>query len=445
MPDQIAGFPFWQVTFDEAGKAAQQGETDALLADVPAAGVTDLFVFTHGWNNSPAAAHALYQNFFDQVRPVFDAPPTPHARAATIGVVGVIWPSKRWDDEPPPTPRAGGAASMAAPRSDGDLVRGLKAVFPAPDQQQALDALATLLDTRPEDPRALDQFQGLMKRLTPTHDPAAAQEDNGEAAMLTQNPEKVFAHFAALAPARPRRGGATGLGDIFGHLWDGAKEALRAATYWEMKKRAGVVGQEGLGPLVGRVAAATPGLRVHLLGHSFGARVASFALAGLPDAGSGAASPVKSLFLLQGAFSHFAFADALPFDTGRHGALVGMAARVDGPLLVSHSLSDTAVGSAYPLASILSHEDAAATDDLLFRWGAMGHDGAQAVNASAQPFGPVGQRYPLAASMFLNLDGNALITQGDPPSGAHGDIFHPEIAWASLAAAGIADGKESEP
>ncbi len=256
-----------------------------------------------------------------------------------------------------------------------------------------------------------------MQQLTATGDATHAPEDNGEAAMFAQNPEKLFAHFATLAPPRPRRGGAAGLGDVFGSLWDGAKEALRAATYWEMKKRAGVVGQAGVGPLV-----------------------VSFALAGLPDGASGPASPVKSLFLLQGAFSHFAFAAALPFDMSRGGALAGMAARVDGPLLATFTRFDTAVGKAYPLASILSHDDAAANDDLFFRWGAMGHDGAQAVDAGVQAFGPAGQRYPFAPGAFLDLNGNALITQGDPPDGAHGDIFHPEIAWVALAAAGIADG-----
>ena len=39
---------------------------------------------------------------------------------------------------------------------------------------------------------------------------------------------------------------------------------------------------------------------------------------------------------------------------------------------------------------------------------------------------------------FLNLDGNAVINRGGPPAGAHSDIFHPELVWAGLAAAGLA-------
>jgi len=32
------------------------------------------------------------------------------------------------------------------------------------------------------------------------------------------------------------------------------------------------------------------------------------------------------------------------------------------------------------------------------------------------------------------------VTAGPPPSGAHSDIFHPELVWAGLAAAGLVGG-----
>jgi hypothetical protein len=149
----------------------------------------------------------------------------------------------------------------------------------------------------------------------------------------------------------------------------------------------------------------------------------------------GGASPVKSVFLLQGAFSHFAFADSLPHAPGRAGALKGMAARVDGPLVVTHSQHDLAVCKRYPQASFISRDDAADFDDAVSRWGAMGSRGAQAVHAGVDAFKPVGQAYAFASGRFLNLDGDHLITRGGPPSGAHSDIIYPEIAWAVLQAA----------
>ena len=263
---------------------------------------------------------------------------------------------------------------------------------------------------------------------------AGAPEDNGEAAgLLGQDAIDVFQRFATLAPQR-RAGGAAGLGDVFGRLWNGAKEALRVATYWQMKERAGVVGQRGLGPLIDRLQAASPALQVHLVGHSFGARLVSFSLAGIKP---GPPFAVESVVLLQGAFSHFAFARALPQDPRRGGALAGMNTRVNGPLCITHSLKDTAVGTAYPLASIAARDDSAALSDQMFRWGGMGHDGAQAVGAAGSALGTVGTRYSFGIGSFLNLDGNQVIVQGGPPAGAHSDIVHPEIAWAVLAAARV--------
>ena len=71
------------------------------------------------------------------------------------------------------------------------------------------------------------------------------------------------------------------------------------------------------------------------------------------------------------------------------------------------------------------------------RWQGMGYDGAQQVDAEVATLGPVGVSYTFKPGRFLNLDGNDVIVEGGWPSGAHGDIIHPEIAWAIIGAAGI--------
>jgi hypothetical protein len=438
MAGEISGQPHWEISFDEHGKP-NQGEADAVARELPGEDLTDLFVFSHGWNNDRGQARRLYQHWFGQLPGLLAQGGAQDVRA---GSLGVVWPSKRWADEPEPTGDGGGggaaglgdaaAPAPAAAAGDGALVEDLKDVFGGADRRAALDELARLLEERPEDPAALARFQALMAELATEPDAEAAGEDQGEQALVTDDPEEVFGRFADAVP-ETGEGGAAGLGDTFGRLWKGAKEALRQLTYFEMKKRAGVVGKQGLGPLLGRIAEADPEVRIHLIGHSFGARLVSFALAGLPPGDS----PVKSLYLLQGAFSHFAFADALPMDRSRGGALKGMAARVDGPLAASFSVHDMAVGKLYPLASLSSRDDAAGLEDQLFRWGGIGHDGAQAVEATVATLGPVGTAYPFQRGRFVNLDGNGVITQGPPPSGAHSDIFHPELVWAGLAAAGL--------
>ena len=306
-----------------------------------------------------------------------------------------------------------------------------------------------------------------MRALGGTEPETIGLEDSGQLAILSENPETLAAPFRC----RPRQasgqasgraaaaGGsyigrgrcrgsvghhaladtsqpaAGGIGDINARLWNGAKEALRQFTYWQMKQRAGTVGQHGLGPFIGDLANQAPNLHVHLIGHSFGARLVSFSLVGLPDLKP---SPVRSLTLLEGAFSHFAFASTLPQDPARSGALNGMMARVAGPLLACYSSHDKAVGLFYPVASMTANDDAAGlTDDLMFRWGGLGHDGAQAVSATTVTLQATGTPYDFAASQFTNIDTSAVVCHGGPPSGAHSDIVHPELGWAMLTAAGL--------
>jgi hypothetical protein len=435
MPEQMAGFPYWTLTFDATG-AALGGSADTLVGELPGEALTDLIMFAHGWNNSATKARELYESFFGQLRKVMTQQSALLPTGVKVGTVGVIWPSMRWPDEAAPA-RAGGAAGLTEPPSDDALVESLRDTYETPEHQQAIGELAALLKERPPNMKALARFQSLMATLVAQPDPGDDLEDNGEIALLTDQPEVVFRRLAAAAPT-PRRQGGAGVGDAFRPLWNGAKEALRQATYWEMKNRAGVVGQRGLGPVITRAHHAQPALRVHLVGHSFGARLVSYSLAGLPAGLDEARSPVKSLMLLQGAFSHFAFTQQLPFDRDRAGALAGMSSRVDGPIMVSHSLLDTAVGRLYPLASIAGRSDAAGLDEALYRWGGMGHDGAQAVPADNVRLGRVGQKYQFGTGRFINLDGNKIITKGGPPSGAHSDIVHPEIAWALMAGARLA-------
>ena len=172
-------------------------------------------------------------------------------------------------------------------------------------------------------------------------------------------------------------------------------------------------------------------LRIHLVGHSFGARLVSYALDGMRDR---AASPVKSVTLLQGAFSRFAFTDRLPFRDG-NGALAGRRARIDGPLTVCFSSHDRALSTFYPLASLAAGDDAAGLDAPLARWRAMGSLGA--FRAVTQALGGDDAAYPFQAGQILNLDASEVVAADNGPSGAHSDIFHDELSWVVAAAGGL--------
>jgi hypothetical protein len=449
MTDTIAGLPFWELVFDAQGDP--DADVDTAVGEIAGQALTDLIVFSHGWNNSRATARRLYAGFFERL-----APQLAHAAGPVkVGLAGIFWPSQRWADEPipdaPSSPaRAGGggaaglvadgAAPVAEPALPPDTQRELAAVFPA--AAASLDRMAALLEQEPTEASIAEFHRQLRDFAAATAEADGDGEGapGGQAGMLDGTPEVVFERFAAqlsdsgVLLTEPG-GGAVGLGDRLRRLQLGAKEALRQLTYWQMKNRAGVVGAKGLAPFLARVTAAHPPVRLHLVGHSFGARVVSYALTGLPDQDS----RVQAVTLLQGAFSHFAFADPLPFDVARKGALAGLLKRIDGPLVVCFSEHDDAVGRFYPLASLASGEDAAAGQDRFYRWGAMGHDGAQGVSArleQLQPAGP-GAPYRFEQGKAINIDASEVVRNGRPPSGAHSDILHPELTWVVLAAGRI--------
>jgi hypothetical protein len=454
----IAGLPFWELTFDADGDQDTTSR-DAFLAGVRDAGITDLIVFSHGWNTAPGSARALYQRFFGLLAGQLNHVPVD--RPVTVGLAGVIWPAQLWSDVPipdfPATAAApsGGAASLseasdateAEPASaalDSETLATLKSLFPA--ATGPLDTMAGILADGTPSADAIATFHEALAAFSeqaavPSEDgegdPATPAPGEGQPRMLRDEPSQLFERYRDTLQASgvtfAGGDGQAGIGDSLRGILNGAKEALRQATYWQMKNRAGVVGQRGLGPLLGRLDATR--VRVHLVGHSFGARLVSFALAGLPSG----PSPVRAVTLLEGAFSHFAFARPLPFDAGRKGALAGMLAKINGPLTVCFSSHDSAVGTFYPLASFAAQDDSAAATDALFRWGGMGADGAQGVNArldGIQPAGP-GTTYQFTAGRTLNVDASDVVRKGGPPSGAHSDIIHPELTWMVLSAGGV--------
>ncbi|QZH59659.1 serine-threonine protein kinase [Mycolicibacterium farcinogenes] len=433
----------WRLVFDA------DGDPDpVVLADlkdrIGAAGLTDLVMFSHGWNNDEAAATSLYGRWFGLLAPQLDP-------ARAVGFVGVRWPSQLWRDEPIPdfsAPAAhdgGGAAALgdeAAPVPAGPAtidpaqLAELKDMFPHGKEQ--LDRVAGLLAAPPNTDRLPELLDALREFSAATqtgfNDGEADAPDAGPGMLAPdQDPEKLFTTFAdELSSAGVRfddtDGGAAGLGDIAGRLWHGAKEALRQLSYWKMKNRAGVVGRRGLGPVIDQLHADFPDLRIHLVGHSFGARVVSYAIAGISDVQP---SPVKAVTLLQGAYSRFTFTERLPFRKGA-GELTGLLNRIDGPLTVCFSSHDRALGTFYPLASAAAGEDAAAVEDPLFRWRAMGSHGAY--QSQTQVLGDAGASYPFQPGQILNLDSSGVVSKDEGPSGAHSDIFHEELTWVAAAA-----------
>ncbi|MFE3035657.1 serine-threonine protein kinase [Streptomyces canus] len=427
--------PYWELTFDADGDP-DPGRRDRLLAEVVDRGVRDLVVLSHGWNSDRSAATRLCSQFF---QPFPELAPT-----ARLGYVGVVWPSMRFSDEPiPDFPRAVAAELPPRPVLDKDTRHALLDTFPG--RATVIDRLARLLDQQPRAEAELEEFGRLVRMLVEVvpAGPQALFAADTLAEGVPQDEPEIFAgsaaavceEFAQALTQLESTGGAQEF--TLPNPWDGAHELLRQGTYYAMKRRAGTVGERGLGRVVGQLAQAAPGVRVHLVGHSFGARLVSFALRGLPQG----VRTVKSVTLLQGAFSHYAFATRLPHDARAGGVLQGQQNRVDGPLVCCYSSHDSALGTLYPLASRMAGDaqGVAAFDigrTLGAKWGAMGHDGVQAVPGTASlKLADALTKLPVKGC--VNVDAAAVVRRGGPPAGAHSDICHRELARLVLAAGRI--------
>lgn len=120
--------------------------------------------------------------------------------------------------------------------------------------------------------------------------------------------------------------------------------------------------------------------------------------------------------------------------------LQGQQNRIDGPLVCCYSHFDSALGTIYALASRMANDAQGVAEGfditgmLGARWGAMGHDGVQAVPGTRACKLADVLVSGLPASGCVNVDAAAVVRKGGPPSGAHSDIVHPELAEVVLAA-----------
>ncbi|MBJ7341613.1 MAG: serine/threonine protein kinase, partial [Mycolicibacterium sp.] len=87
--------PYYEVVFNADGTAntTDHQEHPGLAAAVAAGGISDVFVFSHGWNNGVASARALYAEMFSLLRGQLGA------RATSTLFVGVLWPSLLFPDD----------------------------------------------------------------------------------------------------------------------------------------------------------------------------------------------------------------------------------------------------------------------------------------------------------------------------------------------------------
>jgi hypothetical protein len=420
----------FEVEFTKDGRIFDEDQVDALLAGLASA--TDLLVLAHGWNNDRAQATSLYDELLASLTTVGLPATGPGSRLA---VLRVLWPSKKFALE---SLIPGGGAASAGSGGDDALLTALDelkrdpvrlgAEGTDPTRAALVDGAIALVDKLDSSAQARREYVQQIRALL---DPDQASADDASREFFELDPEDVLDRFSepvlptagAGGAAGVNAGGAASLGDLVTGARAGARRLANFATYYAMKSRAGAVGSTGVSSVLSRVRVKRPDLPIHLVGHSFGGRLVTSAAATLP-----ARDARVSLVLLQAAFSHNGLAQR--FDGKHDGAFRTLVAdrRVNGPVVITHTKNDQAVGVAYPLASRIARDNSAALGDQNDPYGGMGRNGAQhtpevdEAEAVLRKAG-AGVSYTFAPGKVFNLLADATISD-------HGDVRNTAVATA---------------
>lgn len=431
------------IAYDRKGEEVPDADgtsaSEAALADLgaPGADVTDVFIISHGWQGDYDDAISQYDRWIGAANP--DAV----GDGIRPFIIGVHWPSKAWSDR------------ELKSGSSGLLSGGMDAAPDAMTVDDAVGEYATqLADDSPETRAALTEILSYAARVDADQDAEEGDElpsevadayrviaarvgaaGSGDEALLGGgwDPDAVF----VASTTDEGSGGLLGDG-WFRKLREAVLTPLRQLTFWHGKNQAREFGERGGAQLVRAIMKASPA-RVHLIGHSFGTIVVSAAVRGPGQTPTPPPRPVSSLFLVQGAVSLWAFAPAAPprFGGGRgYFADVATPAFVSGPIVVTRSKWDYAVGKFYPLAVKLASQYL--LDDYP-KYGGIGTFGAQGVPGAVE-LGPLAPGSRSEGTEFLpgtlyNIDARNVIDELQGAAGAHNDLAHDELVWLAWNAA----------
>ena len=404
---------------------------EQIVADAEQA--TDVIVMSHGWWNNASTAECRYRAMIAGLRR--NRPTAVAERDFRLLFVGIYWPSAVFPVEEATctgvsAPRDETLETSRAPEraADSDALRTWMATaFPGSRQQEREHVTALLARSAAGEALTTAESTDLAATLARWRDAETPPDAAGEGPVddpFAGDPADVAARWtrAELETSENERFRPTD--------WLGFANAF---TFWTMKDRAGVVGSRGVFDLVRRLQPLRQrGVRVHLVGHSFGSKLVSAALTG--HGGRGAPNVVDSLVLLQGALTHFAFATAdeitrVGVATPRGGLYAPIVTErlVTGVVAATYSTYDDKNRYYYPAAVRLS--DDFLEVDRVSKFGSLGANGILGAPAEHTTYVP-GQPLILtrAVTRLFSVDASAVVK-------GHSDIVNDDVAklmWAAL-------------
>ncbi|HEE0117919.1 TPA: hypothetical protein R6W50_000580 [Citrobacter gillenii] len=417
---------YFLLSVDEQGKEAasdvnNKGECVSVqvLNTVKYETITDLFLWAHGWQQDPERASSQFDSWIEAFNTCSPdrlrvEATVPRFRALHVGF---HWPSLAWANESLKTVPFGGTEGLSKAIWVEQYAQMLGN---APGVRQAIESLFNVIsinmwmDTLPDDVcRAYLELNEALALGEEGCDGDGAADRHTFDPRATVNSTSEFDNFA------------------IGGIGDAILLPLRQLTFWSMKKRAKVVGENGLYPFIIALQRAAPALRIHLMGHSFGCIVASAGIAG-PGGNTPLLRSIQSCVLVQGAMSIWAFAPTNAYTPNTCGYFHSIIAdkKLSGPLVSTFSAFDYAVGRLYPWAAGVANQIAFDQPSKKPRYAGIGTWGIQGMaNDKPSPMLEVTTRYTWGnSSSVYNIDGGKYIRKIDGISGAHSDIGGPEVA-----------------
>jgi hypothetical protein len=423
--------PWYMMPFDGDGICTGPETRKHLMAALAKQAYSDIYLFSHGWNNDWKYATERYQSFIegyarlcarhqlvlpDDYRPL---------------LVGVFWPSIVLLTEREQAPQI---LADGEPNEDGIVdeqarIADLAAAVNAEQRGRFYELVQRAELSREE----AEELAALLQPVYAQGDdelpvavpPAPASIVNGWVAASRARPaattKQTFGTANRTATAGARTAGAWG--DALKRLLP--RDVIRLATVYRMKDRAGRVGATGVRALLEDLFAAGEKTRLHLIGHSYGAKVLLSALA---TATLKPGRQAHSMLLLQPAVSHLCFA-TLP-SSRASGGYYGVPARVARPIFATYSAHDYALHEIFHRALWRSADRGEA--------GIAAFDGEPPnIYAALGGYGPRGSGEALIditqattpldlnkAARLYGVDGTATISD-------HGDVSNESTWWLS--------------
>jgi pimeloyl-ACP methyl ester carboxylesterase len=422
---------FYVMPFDKQGRCEAPATREELLRSARDGEPTDVYLFSHGFNNAWKEATRHYDGFVDGYMRLRRDRQLDLGRSYRPLLVGVFWPS----------------AILVLPGEHGPAIAGVPTVEQqeeavAQERREVQEIAAEL------DPSRVERFYQLAQREGPLTDTELAELAEMLAPLYRTgteeqprepqppDPQELVEMWTAgdedeegdpLRDFGTTGGGAGGPAAAgfpsLGGLASKARDIVRQTALWMMKDRAGTVGALGVGPLL-RDLLAGSSARLHLIGHSFGCKVCLSAICQEPLP---AGRAVNSLLLLQPAVNYLCFAkDAT--GAGQPGGYRPALERVEQPILSTFSQHDQGLRLfhlALRRASDLGEARIAGAPPS--RYAALGGYGPGGVDGESReiPIRQVGEAYDLGpgAPEIYGVDGTAAIS-------SHGDISNPATWWA---------------